>query len=146
LDNDRRAWESLFAAQTGRVDCLLVDALRSRAARLYPRNEEKQESAVAEFWGQLLVNEPGIPILARYDGQRPLVPWLIRVFQNAHISKLRMRELHSLPDEELGGAVPRNNQRGSAVARCFCSRRPAQHRGAIGIRDIADWFARSLSP
>jgi RNA polymerase sigma factor (sigma-70 family) len=28
-------------------------------------------------------------VLARYDGQRPLVPWLIRVFQNRHLSELR---------------------------------------------------------
>ena len=80
LERDPKAWELLFAARTGRSDCLLVDALRARAARLYPRDEERQESAVAEFWSQLLVAEsPGtVPVLARYDGQRPLVPWLIR--------------------------------------------------------------------
>ena len=37
LERDGRAWELLFAARTGRSDCLLVDALRARAARLYPR-------------------------------------------------------------------------------------------------------------
>ena len=42
------------------------------------------------------------PILARYDGQRPLVPWLIRVFQNRHISELRRSHgLQTLPEEEL---------------------------------------------
>jgi RNA polymerase sigma factor (sigma-70 family) len=109
LDGDERAWELLFAARTGRSDCLLVDALRARAARLYPRDEEKQESAVAEFWSQLLVAESpaGTPVLARYDGQRPLVPWLIRVFQNAHISKLRAGAgVHGLPDDDLALPLP----------------------------------------
>ena len=55
LDGDRRAWDHLFAARASRVDCLLVDALRARAMRLYPRNEERQESAVTEFWSHLLV-------------------------------------------------------------------------------------------
>src|SRR5436309_7960675 len=40
------AWELLFAARAGRSDCLLTDALRARAARLYPRNEEQQDAAV----------------------------------------------------------------------------------------------------
>src|SRR5438105_3498806 len=38
LERDNAAWESLFAARTGRADCLLIDALRARAARLYPRD------------------------------------------------------------------------------------------------------------
>ena len=77
--------------RSSRADCLLVDALRARAVRLYPRNQERQDSAVAEFWGYLLAGEKAgsLPILARYDGERPLVPWLIRVFQNKHISELR---------------------------------------------------------
>src|SRR5439155_1041659 len=89
--------EALFAARAGRSDCLLLDALRARAVRLYPRDEERQDSAVTEFWSQLVVPEaPGrLPTLGRYDGQRPLVPWLIRVFQNWHISQLRT-EMHSL--------------------------------------------------
>jgi RNA polymerase sigma factor (sigma-70 family) len=106
LENDRAAWDALFAARTGRADCLLVDALRSRAARLYPRDDEKQESAVAEFWGQLLVSEHGLPVLARFDGQRPLVPWLIRVFQNAHISRLRVHGARQLPDDDLAVPLP----------------------------------------
>ena len=109
LEGDAKAWELLFAARTGRSDCLLVDALRARAARLYPRDEERQESAVAEFWSQLLVAESagGTPILARYDGQRPLVPWLIRVFQNAHISKLRSAAgVHALPDDDVALPLP----------------------------------------
>lgn len=102
LENDRAAWEALFAARTGRADCLLVDALRARSARLYPRDEERQETAVTEFWGQLLVSEHGLPILARFDGQRPLVPWLIRVFQNAHVSRLRSSSgQRTLPDDDL---------------------------------------------
>ena len=69
-----------------------------------PRNEEKQEAAVAEFWSHLLVSEsPGsVPVLARYDGQRPLAPWLIRVFQNWHLSKLRQSSgVTALPDDEI---------------------------------------------
>ena len=109
LAGDGRAWELLFAARTGRSDCLLVDALRARAARLYPRDEERQESAVSEFWSQLLVSETpsGLPVLARYDGQRPLVPWLIRVFQNAHISRLRSAAgVHALPDDDVALPLP----------------------------------------
>src|SRR4029078_12162744 len=48
-----RAWEPLFAAGAGRSDCLLLDALRARAVRLYPRDEERQDSAVSEFWSHL---------------------------------------------------------------------------------------------
>lgn len=109
LEGDRRAWEALFAARTGRSDCLLVDALRARAARLYPRDDERQETAVGEFWSQLLVSEsPGsAAVLARYDGQRPLVPWLIRVFQNAHISRLRAAAgVHALPDDDVALPLP----------------------------------------
>jgi RNA polymerase sigma factor (sigma-70 family) len=109
LQGDERAWEYVFAARAGRLDCLLVDALRARAVRLYPRNEERQESAVTEFWSHLLVPEtPGaLPILARYDGQRPLVPWLIRVFQNWHVSLLRQRAgLQPLPEEDLAQPLP----------------------------------------
>ena len=59
------AWDRLFAARAGRTDCLLVDALRARAVRLYPRDEERQDSAVTEFWSHLLVSEtPGsVPVL-----------------------------------------------------------------------------------
>jgi RNA polymerase sigma factor (sigma-70 family) len=91
LEGNARAWDQLFASRAGRSDCLLVDALRARAARLYPRDEERQESAVQEFWSQLYASESegSLPVLARYDGQRPLVPWLIRVFQNWHVSQLR---------------------------------------------------------
>ena len=98
------AWETLFNARTGRSDCLLVDALRGRAARLYPRDDEKQDTAVTEFWSNLIVseNEESIPILARFDGQRPLAPWLIRVFQNWHLSKLRQHSgVTALPDDEI---------------------------------------------
>lgn len=105
LEGEPRAWETLFSARAGRADRLLVDALRARAVRLYPRDEEKQESAVTDFWGHLIVAEtPGAtPILARYDGQRPLVPWLIRIFQNWHISQLRSRSrrVESLAEDDL---------------------------------------------
>src|SRR5262245_48301193 len=70
LEGDARAWEYLFASRAGRSDCLLLDALRARAIRLYPRDEERQDSAVAEFWSHLLVAETAgaVPVLARYDG------------------------------------------------------------------------------
>jgi RNA polymerase sigma factor (sigma-70 family) len=104
LEGNERAWEHLFASRAGRSDCLLMDALRARAARLYPRNEERQESAVAEFWSNLYAPPDrmgAMPILARFDGLRPLVPWLIRVFQNWHISELRKEShTHALPDDE----------------------------------------------
>src|SRR5262249_55239407 len=80
-----------------------------RAVRLYPRDEERQESAVLEFWSHLLVaeGESRPPTLARYDGQRPLVPWLIRVFQNWHISQLRAQAgIGPLPEDDLAPALP----------------------------------------
>ncbi len=109
LEGDARAWEALFAAKTSRADCLLIDALRARAVRLYPRDEERQDSAVAEFWSHLLVPpRPASPAtLARYDGLRPLVPWLIRVFQNWHISQLRHQSHEgALPEDDLAAALP----------------------------------------
>lgn len=107
LEGQERAWETLFASRANRADCLLIDALRARAVRLFPRNEEQQDAAVTEFWGFLLTGEkPGsIPVLARYDGQRPLVPWLIRVFQNRHLSHLRSsRGAQALPEDDLDDA------------------------------------------
>jgi RNA polymerase sigma factor (sigma-70 family) len=104
LEGQTNAWEALFAARANRTDSLLVDALRMRAVRLFPRDEEKQDNAVTDFWGYLLAGEREgtVPILARYDGQRPLVPWLIRVFQNKHLSDMRHgRGVSILPDEDL---------------------------------------------
>ena len=109
LEGSNPAWAALFATRTGRSDCLLVDALRACAVRLYPRDEEKQDSAVAEFWSHLLISEsPGsLPVLARYDGQRPLAPWLIRVFQNWHVSHLRSHaHTQALPEDDLAMPLP----------------------------------------
>lgn len=109
IEGDGRAWEALFAARAGRSDCLLLDALRARAVRLYPRDEERQDSAITEFWTMLVVSDAPdrLAILARYDGQRPLVPWLIRVFQNWHISQLRKTAgAQSLPDDDLALPPP----------------------------------------
>lgn len=88
------AWETLFASKTGRHDQLLVDALRSRAARLFPGDSMRQEDTVAEFWGFLLAGEKetSSSILGKYDGRRPLVPWLIRVFHNSNLTKLRQNK------------------------------------------------------
>jgi RNA polymerase sigma factor (sigma-70 family) len=104
LQGDSRGWECLFAARAHRADCLLVDALRARAVRLFPRDSEKQDSAVTDFWGFLLTGEKqgAVPVLAKFDGQRPLVPWLIRVFQNRHISELRKdKHTQQLPDGDV---------------------------------------------
>jgi RNA polymerase sigma factor (sigma-70 family) len=104
LEGQARAWEQLFAAKATRSDCLFVDALRARAVRLFPRDQERQENAVQDFWGYLLAGERegAVPILARYDGQRPLVPWLIRVFQNKHLSDLRQHKgMKPLPEDDL---------------------------------------------
>jgi RNA polymerase sigma factor (sigma-70 family) len=104
LERLEEGWRALFHARANRTDALLIDALRMRAVRLFPRDAEKQEEAVAEFWGFLLAGERdgSAPILARYDGQRPLVPWLIRVFQNKHLSDLRHeRNRQVLPEDEL---------------------------------------------
>ena len=108
LEGIEAAWEVLFAARTGRSDCLLVDALRARAVRLYPRDFERQETAVSEFWSSLIASESDTrPVLVRYDGQRPLAPWLIRVFQNAHLSKLRQPSHRvSMVDDEIAQPLP----------------------------------------
>ncbi len=113
------AWEQLFCARVGRADRLLLDALRARAARLYPRQELEQDSAVNDFWGHLLVppSEGSLPILARYDGLRPLVPWLLRVFQNKNISHLRSPSQHSAglaEDDQLESPV-QTDERTSSV-------------------------------
>lgn len=118
------AWEMLFAVRTGRSDCLLVDALRARACRLYPRDEERQDTAVTEFWSHLLVpdTDGGTGVLARYDGQRPLAPWLIRVFQNWHLSKLRLQAgVVSLPDEDIAMPIPSIPRTEARWHEAFCS-------------------------
>jgi RNA polymerase sigma factor (sigma-70 family) len=120
LERQTPAWEALFAARTGRSDVLLVDALRSRAARLYPRDEERQDTAVSEFWTNLIIteSEESVPILARYDGQRPLAPWLIRVFQNWHLSKLRQHSpTTALPDDEIALPLDAGTKPESAAPR-----------------------------
>jgi RNA polymerase sigma factor (sigma-70 family) len=64
---------------------------------------------VNEFWGHLIIseNQGSVPVLRRYDGQRPLVPWLIRVFQNWHISQLRRRAgIQALPEDDLALPLP----------------------------------------
>lgn len=144
IDGLTPAWETLFAARTGRTDCLLIDALRARAARLYPRDSEKQETAVAEFWSGLLVpdSEGSIPTLMRYDGQRPLAPWLIRVFQNLHLSRLRSNAgTVSLPDDDLAAPLParpaedaRWHDAFTAAARDWLDSLTDQERLILGLR------------
>lgn len=104
LEGITAAWETLFASRASRTDALLIDALRGRAIRLYPRDADLQEEAVTDFWGYLLAGERegSVPILARYDGQRPLVPWLIRVFQNKELSQMRKKRGEApLPEDDL---------------------------------------------
>jgi RNA polymerase sigma factor (sigma-70 family) len=92
---------------------------------LYPRDEEKQDTAVNEFWSHLIIsdNPASPPVLARYDGQRPLAPWLIRVFQNWHLSKLRSRSPeHALPDDEIGLPLPAQTEERWHDAFCQAAR------------------------
>lgn len=104
LEGLESAWERLFATRLGRSDSLLIDSLRAQASRLYPRNPERQENAVAEFWTALFVppeREGSLPYLARYDGVRPLAPWMVRVFHNLHVSHLRgERNMQYIPDDD----------------------------------------------
>jgi hypothetical protein len=133
LDGLCSAWEQLFASRSGRTDCLLVDALRARAVRLYPYNEERQENAVNEFWSHLLIPESSgsMPILARYDGQRPLVPWLIRVFQNWHISLLRHGGgPQPLPEEDVAYTLPATADSRWHEAFCLAAR--------VHLKDLSD--------
>lgn len=106
LEGEEDAWQLLlFDARLGGAEHRLIDALRSRAVRLYPGNEERQNSAVDDFWGSLLVAESAdsVPLLQRYDGLRPLGPWLVTVFQNRHVSLLRGRHQQgqSLEEDDL---------------------------------------------
>lgn len=109
LEGNPVAWEALFGMRTGRTDLLLIDALRSRAVRLFPRNEERQESSVGEFWSDLIAPPAAdrLPILARFDGLRPLAPWLLVVFWNLHVRKSKAeRQRVGLPDDEISPAAP----------------------------------------
>jgi RNA polymerase sigma factor (sigma-70 family) len=145
LENLTHGWHLLFAARTGRNDRLLVDALRQRAARLFPQDEEQQETAVTDFWGHLLVapTEESQPILARYDGQRPLVPWLIRVFQNRLISQLRSpsRRAESLAEDDVltdrevtEPPTPHWHEAFCDAARAWLARLPEHDTLVLGLR------------
>ena len=93
-----------------------------RAVRLYPRDEERQENAVTEFWSHLIISEtPGsIPVLARYDGQR-LGAWLIRVFQNWHVSHLRSHSgVQALPEDDLAMPLPERSNGEARWHDVFC--------------------------
>jgi len=107
---DRTPWDILFSTRTS-GDRLLVDSLKASAVSFYPRNAERQQNIVDEFWGHLLVpaKEGSLPILARYSGSdAKLVPWLIRVFENWIKSILRgeKRAPEELADEEHNQAAP----------------------------------------
>src|SRR5262249_5307860 len=88
-------------------------------------DEERQDSAVTEFWSHLLVADTpgGRSVLARYDGQRPLVPWLIRVFQNWHVSLLRQRAgVQPLPEDDLALPLPEQADGRWHAAFCLAAR------------------------
>jgi RNA polymerase sigma factor (sigma-70 family) len=138
LEGLARAWEYLFAARASRTDSLLVDALRGRAMRLFPRDEAMQEQAVADFWGYLLAGERegSTPILARYDGQRPLVPWLIRVFQNKHLSDLRPNHHHNQPLPEDSLQDPRLSSEPSSEDRWYDEFRAAAREWLADLGEV----------
>lgn len=109
LEGLNTAWEALFNARANRTDLLLIDALRSRAVRLFPRDADKQDEAVTDFWGYILAGERegSVPILERYDGQRPLVPWLICVFHNKALSEMRKQRGEApLPEDDFSQPDP----------------------------------------
>ena len=109
LEGNRTSVGNVVCRQGGTIGLLVDGRAAGPAARLYPRDEEKQDSAVNEFWGHLLIAEHdgSVPVLQRYDGQRPLVPWLIRVFQNWHISLLRRHSgAKTLPEDDLAMPLP----------------------------------------
>jgi RNA polymerase sigma factor (sigma-70 family) len=118
LENLDAGWESLFAAPAGREDRLLIDALRQQAARCFPQDVGRQEECLQDFWGHLLVppRDGSPPILERYDGLRPLIPWLIRVFRNGLISQLRGPHSRdeSLPEDDW---LPGSDEDGSSHSR-----------------------------
>ena len=98
LENDQPSWELLmFDARVSRDGSTLMDALRRRAVRLHPGKAKEQDEAIDSFWGFLLAGEVegSPPVLQRYDGHRPLVPWLVRVFHNWQVSKLRQRRVET---------------------------------------------------
>lgn len=132
LDGDTAAWNELFASRATRPDTLLIDALRARATRLYPRDAHRQEEAVREFWGFLLAGERAgaTPILARYDGLRPLIPWLIRVFHNRHLSELRKGDT----------VLPLGNDDNSDYGVPTWTERPEQHWHEAFCAAVRDWL------
>jgi RNA polymerase sigma factor (sigma-70 family) len=104
LEGEKRAWDCLFASRASRTDRILSDALRAKAIRFFPGDEERQETAVQEFWGYIFAGDKdgSTPILQRYDGQRPLVPWLIMVFKNRQISRwFRGPDVQAIREEDL---------------------------------------------
>ncbi|VTS06396.1 sigma-70 family RNA polymerase sigma factor [Tuwongella immobilis] len=83
LNNDRVAWQMLFQTHT-QADAILHETLRKHLCHFFPRDPDRQDDKLNTFWGNLILaeREGQTPILERYDGLRPLVPWLITVFDN----------------------------------------------------------------
>jgi DNA-directed RNA polymerase specialized sigma24 family protein len=125
LEGSNEAWELLWLdARLGYEGRRLVDALRSRAARLYPGNLERQERAIHDFWGSLLVAEaPGAaPRLQRYDGLRPLGPWLVTVFANREVSQVRREagQFRPWPPDAVEPAAPAPADASQPWHEAFC--------------------------
>lgn len=144
LENLEAGWDSLFRSPAGRADRLLIDALRQHAARCFPRDVGQQEECLQDFWGHLLVppSNGSLPILERYDGLRPLIPWLIRVFHNRLISQLRapqarhdgLGEDDGLPDlDEDGMSHSRWEEAFIEAARAWLKQLPEQELLLLGL-------------
>ena len=109
LEGDNQAWEALFAARTSRADCLLVDALRARAVRLYPRDEERQErrgcrvlEPLAGSGNRRLGADPG-PVRCPVPAGAVADPCLSEL---AHLAVAPSRRAQVLPEDDLAGALP----------------------------------------
>lgn len=137
------AWELLFAARAGRSDRLLVDALRGHAVRFFPQNEAQQEEHVNDFWSHLVVPDQaeGLALLQKYDGQRPLVPWLIHCFRN-HVITRERKHKHQEPLPELDLRDPHPPQGHEArwadlfadAARAWLSQVTEEELALLGLR------------
>lgn len=114
------AWDRLFAHG---------DALRARARYLFPGNPQAQESAVLEFWGDLLIDG----LLAKYDGTAPLGPWLTRVFVHRQHNAARKRHIR-----RGGVSYPREVHVGNITPPVAPETTPESYY-AIAARAARDW-------
>ena len=117
MNQDKVAWELLFSTYT-QADTLLYEALRKHACRFFPRDRLLQEEKVHTFWGNLIIceKEGQTPILERYDGARPLVPWLITVFDHwVHSDKRKDQDWFDLDENTGGASIPPSEDAGNDI-------------------------------